>query len=105
MDVRISQRFACLHNFQLLPRASTSTMDTGQPAPATMDQLVEELERLGQKADSKKLVELIGRDEKLRIEGALTLDPTKMNPDVFVGLLKDIEYRRSLRGWGSTRVQ
>ena len=54
--------------------------------PATMDQLVEELERLGQKTDSKKLVELIGRDEKLRVEGPLTLDPTKMNPDVFVGL-------------------
>ena len=60
---------------------------------ATIDQLVGELDRLGQKADSKKLVELIGKDEQRRAEGPLSRDPTQMNPDVFVGLriTKDFE--------------
>ena len=50
--------------------------------PKTVDQLADELAAAGQKADSKKLVKLIVKQE--RGSDVMIKDPTKMDPSIFV---------------------
>ena len=59
--------------------------------PKTVDQLADELAAAGQKADSKKLMKLIVKQE--RGPDVMIKDPTKMDPSIFVGkqISKDFE--------------
>ena len=53
--------------------------------PSTIDNLVGELHSSGQKVDSKKLINLVVKDEERRNTDTLARDPTTMEPHEFVG--------------------
>ena len=50
--------------------------------PVTLDKLIEEMDVVDQKTDSKKLIKLLAKVER---KDTLTKDPTKMDPPIFVG--------------------